>query len=1434
MILTLGLSPEFGESDLFVLFKFLLSRLGGNPLSNRSILPALSRRLGFAAGISLGAFGLGLLAGPAAALTYTYENTTGGAVNFSAAAAGAAGCATPLVRTFTVADSFTVSQVGLGFNLSHANRGDVRVTLVAPGGTSLQLIAGGSGDTDDNYDILLSVNTEGGLDDNDTDPTAAPFYNRLVTVANINTTFSGVASSGTWTLNICDITNNGTNGTFNRAYLTLVSTAAAVSTCNSTLTFDWGSNGAVVPFTNATVGDLTVTQGATNDFAGTGASAAGTLGNAIVTRTTTNGNHPGYYSMSMDATALGGTQDNETVGLTSTLSFSRPVRDLRFTFLDVDITGASWEDQIELVGIGPAGNRVPYTIAPVAGATTQLAADLGEGDSSAGNTATTGNLAIAFSGAVSSITYNYTHGSDPANENVFMVVGISDFTFCGYDYGDAPNTYGTQLAGGARHAVGDRTLYLGTNPPDGEANGQPAAAGAAATTDDTTQVGGLNDEDGVASFPAYASPSTSYTVSVSAVNLSTTLAGSLVGYIDWNRDGDFADANEISGTTTVPANTSTLTAFNVTWTSVPTNAGGTTATYARFRISYTASEVTSPTGVATSGEVEDYQIPVSTLPVTLASFRAARTTRGLEVEWTTETETSTVGYALLGRKGAKGSWQPLTPKLVPARSLDRLAPQRYRIVLPDDGWSELLLEDADLGGKRTRHGPFLPDRLYGRESSAEPIDWSEVRAEIAASAEEERRGQIRGASSPAAELRVDADGIYRVTYEDLLAAGVDFNGVVTDRLSLQIARTGKGVPLYVRGNAKSPGDFGPGAYFEFRGEAVAGSLYTRSRIYRLTADGSGRRQLRVLVEDGTPQGAAVVSYPETLAVDRDLVYSFASPNGDPWYEAPVLAQGSPAAKSFPLEVDALAAQDARLRVDLWGVTNWPSTPDHHLQISLNGTQLVDERFDGLVARSFDLALPPDLLFPGTNTLEVRLPGDTGNAFDLVHVDRYSLSYPRQFVARGDRLSFPAAPGTIEVSDLSSSDVVVYAQGGATRLGNLALDGAGTTFRAAFSIPGAGLARNVGSVDVTTGAAMLVPAIQPAREVPVEIGKNRADYLIITHPSLAAELAPLIAARESEGLRVKVVDVFDLYALYTGGEIDPQAIRGYLKYAVERLGVRFVLLVGADTYDYLDHLGYGSVSLIPTPYVQTDNLIRFTPSDSVYGDLNGDGVQDLALGRFPARTAAELRQLIAKTLTFGSERTGALFAADAAEAQGARTFSSISDQLIRQVPAGWPLGRAYIDDLGAAAARSQLIAAFDQGPALVHFVGHSGPTVWSFQGLFSSADSDALANVGRPSLVVQWGCWNTYHVAPLFDTLAHRLLLAGPQGAAAVIGSSTLSRTESDQLLGPALLGRLMASGTTVGEALLQAKRTIAVGPGDLRDALLGWTLLGDPAMKLRP
>ena len=66
------------------------------------------------------------------------------------------------------------------------------------------------------------------------------------------------------------------------------------------------------------------------------------------------------------------------------------------------------------------------------------------------------------------------------------------------------------------------------------------------------------------------------------------------------------------------------------------------------------------------------------------------------------------------------------------------------------------------------------------------------------------------------------------------------------------------------------------------------------------------------------------------------------------------------------------------------------------------------------------------------------------------------------------------------------------------------------------------------------------------------------------------------------------------------------------------------------------------------------------------------------------------------------------------------------------------------------------------------------------------------------------------------------------GAAAVLGAATLTNSSSDQLLGPEVLSRAVQPGLALGDAVQQAKAAVAQ-PG-LEDVILGWTLLGDPAL----
>lgn len=165
----------------------------------------------------------------------------------------------------------------------------------------------------------------------------------------------------------------------------------------------------------------------------------------------------------------------------------------------------------------------------------------------------------------------------------------------GFDWGNAPAPYPTlRVDNGARHPIlagyGLGALVVGT--PDGEPNADAAAI----------------DNDGVV-LPRSISPGQSFTIRVT-----NTGTGSLQGWIDWNRDGDWNDLGEqIFQNVSLTAGTHS---FNVT---APASAVPGT-TFARFR--YGKEGGLSPTGASTrEGEVEDYRIDIlSPQPIAVDDF----------------------------------------------------------------------------------------------------------------------------------------------------------------------------------------------------------------------------------------------------------------------------------------------------------------------------------------------------------------------------------------------------------------------------------------------------------------------------------------------------------------------------------------------------------------------------------------------------------------------------------------------------------------------------------------------------------------------------------------------------------------------------------------------------------------------------------------------
>jgi hypothetical protein len=448
---------------------------------------------------------------------------------------------------------------------------------------------------------------------------------------------------------------------------------------------------------------------------------------------------------------------------------------------------------------------------------------------------------------------------------------------------------------------------------------------------------------------------------------------------------------------------------------------------------------------------------------------------------------------------------------------------------------------------------------------------------------------------------------------------------------------------------------------------------------------------------------------------------------------------------------------------------------------------------------------------------------------MVHLEHYAVTYPRAFVARRGALNFTASPsGVFQVDGLTSDDAVVYRRDdqGLSYLARIEVmdgDASGT-----FSVRFPGSAEPAG-YHVASGEAILTPELALAPPPDPGLTEGDAQYLVISHPDFIDDLTPLLERRQAQGFAVKVVDVEALYAQFGHGIFGPEPIRDYIRFAAQNLGTQYVLLVGGDSYDYRNYLGLGSLSFLPSLYGSTGEVARVVPLDPMYTDLDDDQVPDLPIGRFPVRTSQELAWLVEKTLDYGIKGYGrtALFTAD-------ESFSSNAESIAGPLEgAGWTVATAYLDDMPVDDARQRITQEINKGTALINFVGHSGPATWTFRGLYSAEDAEDLANRGFPTVVNQWGCWNTYYVEPSANTLAHKFLVKGQKGAAAVLGATTISQDYSQELLGSLLTSWLSRPGTTIGTAIQEAKRALAESNPEMLDVLLGWTLLGDPALVIQ-
>ncbi len=128
-----------------------------------------------------------------------------------------------------------------------------------------------------------------------------------------------------------------------------------------------------------------------------------------------------------------------------------------------------------------------------------------------------------------------------------------------------------------------------------------------------------------------------------------------------------------------------------------------------------------------------------------------------------------------------------------------------------------------------------------------------------------------------------------------------------------------------------------------------------------------------------------------------------------------------------------------------------------------------------------------------------------------------------------------------------------------------------------------------------------------------------------------------------------VDVQDIYDEFSFGRRDPEAIRSFLSYAYHCWNGAdctpgpggaphpppYVLLVGDGHYDFTGVSGTTYPNLIPPYLIHIDPWLGETAADNRFVSVDGpdDYLPDMAIGRIPARTPADVTAAVNKIMAY---------------------------------------------------------------------------------------------------------------------------------------------------------------------------------------------------------
>jgi hypothetical protein len=555
------------------------------------------------------------------------------------------------------------------------------------------------------------------------------------------------------------------------------------------------------------------------------------------------------------------------------------------------------------------------------------------------------------------------------------------------------------------------------------------------------------------------------------------------------------------------------------------------------------------------------------------------------------------------------------------------------------------------------------------------------------------------------------------------------------------------------------------------------------------------------------------------------------------------------------------------RVSVVSYCDFDASDNHICEVWLNGTNCGSSSWTNEQAVVFDCSASTGVVTNGPVQIKIRNGLATGTVSDFMLLDA-TLIYPRNYCAVSNALLCAGGAGqTVAVGGFGSSDVWVWDVTASTAPAVLDAplwQDTNGTWSAAFACGDASARYAV----FGKSAGCFQPSVSGVRDTDWTAPGEMPELAIVIPPrrwvsGFDATVQPLVEFRRKQGLRTRVIDAEELYNAFTDGLVHPAAFQRFCAAGVTCTPqLRYLLFAGHAGADYkLDAFGFGERIPYPAffplyllPQRDDSELMAFLlPNDPVLGDADGDGVPDVAVGRFIARNTSELANMVNKTIRYElveSWRNKAVFSSCwESAARSDLDFDMIaSNTAAGFVSAGWTVSSFYGGDAAGGADMTSLWDYGDYGPSVkseftagagfFFYFGHSnenvaGPTASDTTCLISNTRLQNGTWSFAP-VAAMMGCrsgrWTSLMLKSLTPCIAEAGVRNPASGFTAVISASGFIGDADAAAFSYAIRNRIAAGDLRLGDVWRGAFGQIGEAMSKRMQHL---TFLGDPSLCIR-